>query len=45
MGIDLTGGQEAASATAEGDGGEEWRREVIENSRGGEKVRVQHSGI
>ena len=45
MGIDLSGEREAAVATAGGDGGEERRREVKEESRGGTKARVQHSNI
>ena len=45
VGIDLVGGQEAAVETVEGDGGEGRQREVKEDSRGGEKILVQRSGI
>ena len=45
MGIDLSGEWEAAVATAGGDGGEERRREVKEESRGGAKVRLQCNDI
>ena len=45
VGIDLTGARGAAEAKAEGDGWEELRREVKEDSRVGAKVRVQRSNI
>ena len=40
MGIELAGRREVSVVTAEGDRGEEWCREVKEDSRGGAKVRV-----